>query len=78
MTQLFFSEYHADIDLTLGSARPLVIVGAGGLGREIAVLVAQINEAGGRWELQGFYDDRTPAWVPAPTLTLPLPQWPWP
>jgi len=61
MTQLFFPEYHADIDLTLGSARPLVIVGAGGLGREIAVLVAQINEAGGRWELQGFYDDRTPA-----------------
>jgi sugar O-acyltransferase (sialic acid O-acetyltransferase NeuD family) len=39
-----------------------VIVGAGGLGREIALLVAQINEAGeATWDLRGFYDDRAPA-----------------
>jgi len=37
-------------------------VGAGGLGREIALLVAQINEANGAtWDLRGFYDDRAPA-----------------
>jgi len=41
-------------------------VGAGGLGREIALLIAQINElAGPTWEVRGFYDDRAPA---APTV----------
>lgn len=39
----------------------LVIVGAGGLGREVAVLVRQLNEVHPTWELAGFYDDRTPA-----------------
>lgn len=58
MTQLFFSEYEDDPTL---APRPLAIVGAGGLGREIAVLVAQLNEAGGAWDLRGFYDDRAPA-----------------
>jgi len=58
MTQLFFSEYEDDPTL---APRPLAIVGAGGLGREIAVLVAQLNEAGAAWDLRGFYDDRPPA-----------------
>ncbi|MBX0292206.1 NeuD/PglB/VioB family sugar acetyltransferase [Hymenobacter sp. HSC-4F20] len=38
----------------------LVIVGAGGLGREVLVLARQINEAHPTWELAGFYDDRAP------------------
>lgn len=59
MTQLFFSEYEDEAPL---APRPLAIVGAGGLGREIALLVAQINElAGPTWEVGGFYDDRAPA-----------------
>lgn len=63
MTQLFFSEFQDDHQPndSAGSPRPLVIVGAGGLGREIAVLVAQLNEAGGSWDLRGFYDDKVPA-----------------
>ncbi|SBT37776.1 NeuD/PglB/VioB family sugar acetyltransferase [Micromonospora auratinigra] len=38
----------------------LVIVGCGGHGREIAQLVAAVNEAAGRpvWRLLGFVDDR--------------------
>ncbi|GAA4353873.1 acetyltransferase [Hymenobacter saemangeumensis] len=57
MTQLFFSEYDQP-----EAARPLVIVGAGGLGREVAVLVRQLNEAGAApgWDLRGFYDDAAP------------------
>lgn len=43
----------------------LVIVGAGGLGREVLMLARQINEASPAWEIAGFYDDRSPA---APTL----------
>jgi sugar O-acyltransferase (sialic acid O-acetyltransferase NeuD family) len=58
MTQLFFSEYEDEAVL---APRPLVLVGAGGLGREIALLVAQINETGATWDLRGFYDDRAPA-----------------
>jgi sugar O-acyltransferase (sialic acid O-acetyltransferase NeuD family) len=57
MTQLFFSDYdQPDV------ARPLVILGAGGLGREVAVLVQQLNEAAPApgWELLGFYDDVAP------------------
>lgn len=44
---------------------PLVIFGAGGLGREVLVLVRQLNEAQPTWNLRGFYDDQPPA---APTL----------
>ncbi|GAA4508483.1 acetyltransferase [Hymenobacter ginsengisoli] len=58
MTQLFFSDFDPDPAL---APRPLAIVGAGGLGREIAILVAQLNEAGGAWDLRGYYDDRAPA-----------------
>jgi sugar O-acyltransferase (sialic acid O-acetyltransferase NeuD family) len=35
----------------------LVIVGAGGLGREVALLVERINEKTKRWNLIGFVDD---------------------
>ncbi|RPD46972.1 acetyltransferase [Hymenobacter sediminis] len=39
----------------------LVIVGAGGLGREVLILARQINEASPTWGIAGFYDDRAPA-----------------
>ncbi|GAB2957897.1 acetyltransferase [Hymenobacter coalescens] len=58
MTQLFFSDYE-DPDFT--GVRPLVIVGAGGLGREVLMLVRQINEVELRWNVLGFYDDQRPA-----------------
>jgi sugar O-acyltransferase (sialic acid O-acetyltransferase NeuD family) len=60
MTHLFFSEYDADPNQK-NVPQPLVIVGAGGLGREIALLIAQLNEARASWEVRGFYDDRAPA-----------------
>lgn len=49
--------------------QPLVIFGAGGLGREVLVLVHQINEQRPTWKLLGFYDDVRPAadtinWLP--------------
>ena len=37
-------------------------MGAGGLGREIALLITQLNAAGAAWDLRGFYDDRAPAY----------------
>lgn len=58
MTQLFFSEYHDEDNPTL---RPLVIFGAGGLGREVCLLVHQINDLTPTWHLVGFYDDAQPA-----------------
>ena len=57
MTQLFFPEYEAADSPGL---RPLVIVGAGGLGREVLMLVRQINEIEPRWQVLGFYDDQRP------------------
>ena len=36
---------------------PLIIVGAGGLGREVAALVEAINRASPTWTLAGFVDD---------------------
>ena len=58
MTQLFFSDY----DIESADVRPpLVIFGAGGLGREILLLVQQLNEAQPSWQVHGFYDDRAPA-----------------
>jgi sugar O-acyltransferase (sialic acid O-acetyltransferase NeuD family) len=36
---------------------PIVVVGAGGHGRETALLIQQINSAAQRWELIGFLDD---------------------
>jgi len=37
--------------------QPLVIIGAGGLGREIAWLVEEINQKEPKWQLIGFLDD---------------------
>lgn len=37
--------------------KPLVIIGAGGFGREVAWLVEQLNEESNRYELIGFLDD---------------------
>lgn len=64
MTQLFFSDYHPNERPTTAS-QPLVIFGAGGLGREVLVLLTQLNDAGANWEVRGFYDDQPPA---APTV----------
>ncbi len=36
----------------------LIICGAGGFGRETALMVDQINATGGDWDLVGFLDDR--------------------
>ncbi len=58
MTQLFFSDYDLE---SAEPAPPLVIFGAGGFGREVLVLLRQINAAHPAWELLGFYDDRAPA-----------------
>ena len=40
---------------------PLVIFGAGGMGRELLVMLHQLNEARPTWEVRGFYDDEAPA-----------------
>lgn len=37
--------------------RNIVIIGAGGYGREVACLIRQINELSPTWNLIGFYDD---------------------
>ena len=36
---------------------PIVIVGAGGFGREVASLLKRINKKSPTWEFLGFYDD---------------------
>ncbi|MGI4832922.1 MAG: acetyltransferase [Janthinobacterium lividum] len=56
MTQLFFSEYDAP-----ETAPPLVIFGAGGFGREVLLLLRQLNEVQPTWTLRGFFDDQPPA-----------------
>ncbi len=56
MTQLFFSDYDVS-----EAAPPLVIFGAGGLGREVLLLLQQLNDARPTWQLRGFYDDQAPA-----------------
>ncbi|MCC7573091.1 MAG: transferase, partial [Candidatus Methanofastidiosum sp.] len=37
--------------------KPLIIIGAGGFGREVAWLVNDINKQKREWELLGFLDD---------------------
>ena len=44
---------------------PLVIFGAGGMGREMLVMLRQLNETHFTWDLRGFYDDQAP---PTPTV----------
>ena len=56
MTTLFFSEYEE-----AEPGPPLVIFGAGGLGREVLLLLQQLNESHPTWDVRGFYDDQTPA-----------------
>jgi sugar O-acyltransferase (sialic acid O-acetyltransferase NeuD family) len=58
MTQLFFSDYEIEPAEIL---TPLVIFGAGGLGREVLLLVQQINARRPTWDVRGFYDDQAPA-----------------
>jgi sugar O-acyltransferase (sialic acid O-acetyltransferase NeuD family) len=58
MTQLFFSDYDIEPAETLA---PLVIFGAGGLGREVLLLLQQINANRPTWDVLGFYDDQAPA-----------------
>ena len=41
--------------------RTIAIYGAGGFGREVALMIRQINAAGGSWNLIGFFDDGKPA-----------------
>ncbi len=41
--------------------RQLAIFGAGGLGREVLVLLRQLNAVAPTWDLVGFYDDQPPA-----------------
>lgn len=42
------------------SVKDIVIIGAGGLGKEAAVLIKQINQQQKQWQLLGFYDDGIP------------------
>ncbi|MFD2718315.1 acetyltransferase [Hymenobacter monticola] len=56
MTSLFFSEYEAE-----EAGAPLVIFGAGGLGREVLLLLRQLNARHPTWDVRGFYDDQPPA-----------------
>jgi len=44
-------------DLEGWNVKDLVIIGAGGVGRETAMVVEQINQAGAEWNLLGFIDD---------------------
>lgn len=43
------------------SLKDIAIVGGGGLGKEIAVLIHQINQQQLTWNVIGFYDDELPA-----------------
>jgi sugar O-acyltransferase (sialic acid O-acetyltransferase NeuD family) len=43
--------------MTLAAERELVIVGAGGFGRETVEAVRALNAAGARWRLAGYLDD---------------------
>jgi len=54
-----------------GGRRPLILVGAGGLGRETAELVRAINAQGPGWDLLGFADD-DPALAATTVAGLPV------
>ena len=60
MSTLFFPDYQEAV-----TGAPLVIFGAGGLGREVLLLIRQLNESHPTWDVRGFYDDQAPA---APTV----------
>lgn len=40
-----------------GQLKPLVVVGAGGFGREVASLIHDINAVCPEWQFMGFLDD---------------------
>ena len=40
----------------------IVIIGAGGVGREVSLIIQQINELEQPWNLLGFIDDNTDNW----------------
>lgn len=40
----------------------IVIIGAGGVGREVSLIIQQINELEETWNLLGFIDDNTDNW----------------
>ena len=40
----------------------IVIIGAGGVGREVSLIIQQINELEQTWNLLGFIDDNTDNW----------------
>ena len=40
----------------------IVIIGAGGVGREVSLIIQQINELEPTWNLLGFIDDNTDNW----------------
>ncbi len=40
---------------------PIAIYGAGGMGREILLLIQQINRVSAAWDIIGFFDDGVPA-----------------
>ena len=37
--------------------RKIAIYGAGGFGREVALMLQQMNKAEAEWDIIGFYDD---------------------
>jgi sugar O-acyltransferase (sialic acid O-acetyltransferase NeuD family) len=43
--------------MTAAAERRLVVVGAGGFGRETVEAIRALNAAGGRWRLAGYLDD---------------------
>lgn len=48
--------------------KDIAIIGAGGLGKELAVLIQQINAVTPEWNIVGFYDDQ----VLQPVINLPV------
>ena len=58
MTQPSVSDYAV---ASLAGNAPLVIFGVGGLGREVLLLLQQLNATHPTWDVRGFYDDHAPA-----------------
>lgn len=44
--------------------KKIVIIGAGGFGREVEMLIDQINEISPQWDFLGFIDDEKPVGTP--------------
>ena len=42
--------------------KKLIIIGAGGVGQEVALIVKQINEVDEKWNIIGFIDDNPKTW----------------